>query len=275
MASASRQRIKPITWLLVAGAAVVVFVLFLFFFGLFGTVIDQLKPATYFFLLIPLALMAAAFLFGAMRSHARYSGKVYGGTLELGGPVVLLIIIIYLGYKFRPQATAPPFNLTLNVFSNNSSATLVPEGELHVFYGTAKPKIKINDGQAVLPEVPPGYRGKPIRILPVVQGFSPAPITDTLPLNSNTLDVYLQQEAEAVTVRGIVKNNRGEPVEHAVLVFADGLFKDSTDAYGNFAVTLPYKDGTETTLRVYNEGRLRYDNLVTLSPAASMNIQIR
>ena len=38
----------------------------------------------YYVVLLPLGLCAAVFLFGVVRSFARYKGEQYGGTLELG-----------------------------------------------------------------------------------------------------------------------------------------------------------------------------------------------
>ncbi len=44
-----------------------------------------------------------AFLFGAMRSYATYSGKVLGGLLELGGPVVVFAMVMIGGYWLIPN----------------------------------------------------------------------------------------------------------------------------------------------------------------------------
>src|ERR1700716_2275612 len=111
-----KNTISPTTWIFISGAAFVVFMLLAYFLGTFGDALNHLKPSTYFFLLIPLALMAAGFLFGAMRSQAKYTGRALGGTLELSGPVVLLVVIIYLGFKFRPTEESLPFSLSMNVF---------------------------------------------------------------------------------------------------------------------------------------------------------------
>jgi hypothetical protein len=169
---AENTNIKPVTWIYISGAVFIVFILLALFLGFFGDALSHLKTSTYFFLLIPLALMAAAFLFGAMRSHAKYSGKIYGGTLELGGPVVLLFLVIYAGYKFRPVEKDNPFSITLNVFGNAAKPVIIQSGILNVFYGTAKTRIKITDGQAVVQEIPPEYRGKELRILPEAEGYA-------------------------------------------------------------------------------------------------------
>src|ERR1700733_9699639 len=48
----------------------------------------------YYLVLVPLGLSVAAFLFGALRSYARYRGKQFGGVLELGGPVVAFVLVL-------------------------------------------------------------------------------------------------------------------------------------------------------------------------------------
>jgi hypothetical protein len=60
-----------------------------------------------------------------------------------------------------------------------------------------------------------------------------------------------------------------------VLIFADGVSKTTSDDYGNFHVSLPYKDGDQIALRVYSSDKLKYDNLITLSEKASLTIPLR
>jgi hypothetical protein len=96
-----------------------------------------------------------------------------------------------------------------------------------------------------------------------------------IPAGANSIDLYLEKIPDSVSVSGIVINKKGNAVKHAVLVFANGLIKDTTDELGNFHTILPFKDGTPTSLRVYNSGLMGYDNLVTLSQQASLTIQLR
>src|SRR5262245_45411560 len=53
---------------------------------------------TYYVLLAVLALAAAAFLFGAMRSTAKLIGGRFGPTLELGGPVLIAALVLLGGF---------------------------------------------------------------------------------------------------------------------------------------------------------------------------------
>src|SRR5215472_9480995 len=56
----------------------------------------------FYLLLIPCALSCAAFLFGAMKSYARFTHKHLGNFLELGGPVVLFCLVLVGGFKQVP-----------------------------------------------------------------------------------------------------------------------------------------------------------------------------
>jgi hypothetical protein len=233
---------------------------------------NLMNSSTYFFLLIPLGLIASGFLFGALRSHARYSGQAYGGTLELGGPVIVLILVIYLGYKFRPSETS--FSVTMNVFEAGTSNQPIDKGNLLIYYGTAHLSKKISDGQVVISEIPKTYRGAELKVIPQIEGYSPAMQTMSIPADQSPITVSVEKIIDSVTISGIVMNENGTVVKNAMVIIADGLAKDSTDGYGNFHITLPLKDGTETRLRVYLGNRLRYNSLVILSGESPLSIQL-
>ena len=52
----------------------------------------------YYIALLPLALATASFLFLALQSYADYTGKQFGGTLKLGGPVVVFMLVVIGGF---------------------------------------------------------------------------------------------------------------------------------------------------------------------------------
>ena len=67
----------------------------------------------YYIVLFPLGLCAAVFLFGVVRSFARYKGEQYGGTLELGGPIVAFVLVVGGGFVLVPK---PPSTFPLTVY---------------------------------------------------------------------------------------------------------------------------------------------------------------
>lgn len=61
----------------------------------------------FYIVLLPMGLAAAGFLFGVVRSYARYSGKQLGGMLEMGGPIVAFLVVVILGFVLVPAAQEP------------------------------------------------------------------------------------------------------------------------------------------------------------------------
>jgi|KBSMisStandDraft_5_1062788.scaffolds.fasta_scaffold135366_3 hypothetical protein len=268
----ANNTIKPLTWIIISGVGFVIFLVAALLFSLYIDKINFISPSAYFFLLVILALMAAGFLFGALRSHAKYSGKAYGGTLELSGPVVVLALIIFLGYKYRP--TPQSFNFTVNIFSATDTSEVIKTGSTELFFGNAHQTKNISEGQSVFSELPSDHKGKTITLIAHADGYTTKREAVTIPLADAPVNIYLQKIPDSVSIAGLVKDKKGTPIKNAELVFADGKFKTTSDKYGNFQIGLPYKDGEEVTLRVYTSGKLRYDNLVTLS-GISLTIQLQ
>src|SRR4051812_37603149 len=272
MPAKGNNTLPPLTWIIISGIGFVIFLLAALLFSLYSDKINFIGPSAYFFLLVILGLMAAGFLFGALRSHAKYSGKAYGGTLELSGPVVVLALIIFLGYKYRP--TQQSFNFTVNIFSGTDTSEVIKTGYTELFFGNAHQTKNISEGQSVFSELPSDYKGNTITLIAHADGYTTKRETVAIPLEDAPVNIYLQKIADSVTVAGLIKDKKGTPVKNAELVFADGKFKVTSNEYGNFRIGLPYKDGEEVTLRVYTAGKLRYDNLVTLSNI-SLTIQLQ
>lgn len=273
MQSKSNGNVSSLTWIIITGVGFVIFLLAAFLFSIYSDKINFISPSAYFFLLVLLALVAAGFLFGALRSHAKYTGKAYGGTLELSGPIVTLALIIFLGYKFRPEEKS--FNLTVNVFSGADTSEVINSGYTELFFGNAHQTKNISDGQSVFNELPNNYKGKSITLIAHAQGYTTKRETVVVPVTNDALHLYLKKIPDSVKVSGLVKDTRGTPVKNAEVLFADGTFKTSSDNYGNFHINLPFRDGDEVPVRVYSNGKLRYDNFVTLSAQASLTIQLR
>jgi hypothetical protein len=72
----------------------------------------------WYVLLLLLGLFAAVTVFSLFKSYARYRGKALGGTLELGGPVVVMLVVIVLGFRLVPS---PPQRFDLTVFLHGTA----------------------------------------------------------------------------------------------------------------------------------------------------------
>jgi hypothetical protein len=267
-----KEPISAFRWVIIAGVGFAVFLITAFLFGIYSDKLNVISTSSYFFLLIPLALVCAAFLFGALRSHAKYTGKANAGTLELGGPVVVLGLIILLGFKFRP--VEKQFAYTINVFEARDTIEVIKDGSIELFFGTARIAKNISEGQSVFNELPATYKGKEATLIAKAKGYLTKRQTVVMPFNNIAQNVFLEKIKDSVLIRGLIKNSKNTPVKDAVLVFADGLQKTSSDKYGNFKVTIPAKEGEEVAVRIYLNDILKYDNLVVLSNSVSLNIQL-
>lgn len=268
----SQNSISAYKWVIISGVGFVLFLVTAFLFGLYSDKLNFVNPSVYFFLLIPLALVCAAFLFGAMRSHAKYTGKAYSGTLELGGPVVVLALIIFLGFKFRPAENE--FSYTINVFETGDTTEVIRDGSVELFFGTARLAKNISEGQTVFTALPSAYKGKNATVIIKSPGYAARRQTVVMPQASIAENIFIEKIKDSVSIRGLLKDANRRPVKDAELVFANGLLKTTSDSYGNFSATMPFKDGQEVPLRIYIKDELKYDNLVLLSNSVSLNIQL-
>ncbi|MEP6927468.1 MAG: hypothetical protein ABI834_07520 [Ginsengibacter sp.] len=263
--------VSSLTWVLISAAGFLVFIGVALFFIFFNDKLSNIKLPVYFFLLVIVGLIAAAFLSGALKSHAKYSGKVYGGNLELGGPVVVFALIIYMGYIFRPVAGYT--NLKVTVFGTETNNELINSGMVKLLLNKPDSQ-KIENGLAEFTDVPTEFEGKEVTIIPQVEGYYG--IAQKIKINNNNIPVelHLVKKPDSISISGIVINKEGETVSNAIIVFEDGFITDTTDDYGNFRLTLPFKEGHESRIRIYIKNKMRYNNEQALSSNTSMTLQI-
>jgi SEFIR domain len=87
----------------------------------------KVQSQLFYVLLIPWALSSAVFLFGALRSYARFTQRHVGTVLELGGPVVLFLLILWGGFALVPQAP-DTFDLTVRAHSADGNEQIIKRG---------------------------------------------------------------------------------------------------------------------------------------------------
>jgi hypothetical protein len=191
----------------------------------------------YYIVLLPLGLAAAAFLFGVLRSYARYTGTQLGGTLELGGPIVGFALVVIGGF-YLPKPASDSFDVTVLVRGENGSHDLVlrNSGMVWMTLGSDRRNEKIGDkGQADFKNIPSTFRGQQVPISVEADGLEPAKVDTTYRLDSSSISVVLRRQAARVS--GRVQDSDGNPVA-AASVLAEGL-QTNVDASGHFGLTLP------------------------------------
>ena len=260
-------------WIFVSGAAFLVTLGVAALFVLFADRLTFIPNFAYYLLLVPLGAAAAAFLFGAMRSYAKYSGKTPYGSLELGGPVVAFALVVLGGiFLANPEKT---FNLAVRVYGPEGRSNLITHGNVLVDLGDDRRIQPIGaDGQANFFQIPSRFLAQPIQIVPLVERYVAA---ETGPFEvpaSRVVELRLDRVPDSTRIRGSVFDASGHTVSAAHLSFGHGLAEATSGADGQFDATLPLAEGQTVPLLVTLDGRLVYDNYVVVSEAEGLRIRI-
>jgi hypothetical protein len=198
-------------------------------FGLIGNL--------YYVVLLPLGLCAAVFLFGVVRSFARYKGEQYGGSLELGGPIVAFVLVVGGGFVLVPK---PPstFALTVYVHGETDRNDLVLRNSGRVFLdldGDRQSRSIGENGEAYFPGIPDRFRGQEVPIWVDAKGFESTVANQKARIDGASL--YLPVRRKSGHVSGRVQDQEGNPIANADLTLV-GLSQHS-DASGHFEFSIP------------------------------------
>jgi hypothetical protein len=222
-----------------------------------------LTKSFYYLVLVMLGLCAAGFLFGALRSYAHYSGRVLNGTLELGGPAVILFLIIIVGLIMAPPSEK--FDLVVHVHGPGGAAQMITNGSLIADFGVDWRRVEINsDGQAHFNGLPASDAAVKVILIPEVKGYS---IKDQsaqqIPPN-HVLYLELVPTLYSSIIHGRLQYSSGVPVAHAQLSIDDGLVNGVTNDQGEFRFSVPFENGHVIHLTASVNGKIGYDNDVAV-----------
>jgi hypothetical protein len=195
-----------------------------------------LTGGAYYIAMLPLSLAMAAFLFGVMRSYAVYSGKHFGGMLQLGGPVVGAALTVIGGFVLVPQSSAFPLSVFVHGEEGVHQVLLRNSGKVILDLGGDRRSEEIGDkGQAFFPAIPSNFRGQEVPVFIDAAGYELVSPAQRLRLDGSSL--YLAVRVRSQTVVGSVQDEDGNPVPGASITMA-GMTVQS-DAAGQFAITIP------------------------------------
>ncbi|HEV2495517.1 MAG TPA: hypothetical protein VG204_20865 [Terriglobia bacterium] len=228
------------------------------------------QDKVFYLLLIPWALACAAFLFGAMRSYARFTHKHLGNALELGGPVVLFCLVLVGGFKLVPQP-AESFDLTVRAHSADGLVPVITSGKITLELENARRTESIgSDGEANFKGIPARFEGTTVRVLPEVDGYKPA--WQRHKLLRNVLDLPLERADQPVTrLRGSIV----PPPENwnKIRLVVDGQpGEGNVDELGRFDFPLNGRPGDRVRLKVYAGSKLLYDDFQTLPGPVTLKL---
>lgn len=266
-------------WLYVSLAGLFLFIIFFILLIVFGKDINISTPV-YFFLVVIIGLVATGFLSGAMRSVAKYNATINNKTLSITGPAVIFFIILYIGFKYKPELVQPsqPLSLSVLVTGEGGANDIIRNGSIELRIGDINYTENINDkGIAYFSGINPEYKGQKIELFPQVEDY----VLDTsndYKLDDKTaytnLTVHLKKAKPQTVVQGKVMSvGSQEGIANAVVQFEgmDSLY--STNELGNFKALLPVKSGTELRVIVtrknkiiYNTSRIVEDKSILILP---------
>lgn len=271
----TEKKSSPLFWILVSLGGFILFIALAILLVVYGKKLEITLPI-YFFLLVVVALSATGFLTGALRSQAKYSGKVYNGKLYLTGPALVFILILTAGYKFRPQTKEGPLTLTINLFGPSGRGETITSGSVRVlFNGDARVENITSEGQVIFGQIDPAFKNKEIRIIPQVKKFvfAAGDTSVTLPDKEfPVIDIQLQKQQEKTTVHGLITSDKGVPLENALVKFLLFNKTATTNAQGNFEIELPLAEGEETEVIIYVNNIIRYRNKMTVAGIVTIPI---
>lgn len=255
------KRLTGFRWVYISAVGLVISIFSLFAILLFaqGEMLSDFSGILFYIILLPFGLAASGFLFGALKSYAKASGKNIHGTLELGGPVVLFVLLLYGGIYFQNHFN-PTQSFVLNVY----------------FYGDAQKAVLINDGYArfitdgmpitkpisqegVVPiSLSSNMRGELLSIDASVDGYKKDQIQLTIPAEDNKVDVVLQQETYVTSVSGYILDRSGQVPEGSYMLEWAGI-QTNVDENGKYTLDLPFQPGTIKNLKIFRESVLVYN----------------
>jgi hypothetical protein len=224
----------------------------------------------FYVLLIPWALSCAAFLFGAMKSYARFTYKHLGNFLELGGPVVLFCLVLVGGFKLVPPAPES-FDLTVRAHSADERDPIITSGKITIDLDNDRRTASLGaNGEADFKGIPPKFRGATLKVLPQVDGYEEQ--WQRHKLKTNVLDLPLVRAALPVTIlTGKISPPPGTGKTIKILVEGQ-KGETSPDALGRFELGVNGKAGERVRVLVYSDGKPVYDDYQVLPGPVTLSL---
>jgi len=231
-----RRSLTPYIALTTAGFVVTLILVWLLLWQAETLAAFGLTGKLFFIILIPLGLASALVLFGILRSFAHYSGKQLGGTLELGGPVIVFVLVLWLGFQLAPDAGNFPLTVYVHGPAGSHELVLKNSGYVMLDLGGERRREPIGDkGQALFAEIPASFRGQSVKLALDAEGYELGDPQKEYLLDGPSL--YLPVQKVAGHIVGRVQDQDGNPLPGATVSVA-GLATVS-DPTGHFEITIP------------------------------------
>lgn len=240
-----RQQISPMAYAVFSLVFLIIAIGLLVFYVFKAKDLVNLgiEQNVYYILLLAMGAFPAVLFFGAMRSYARYKGKQFSGNLELGGPVVLFLLVVVLGFLLIPRSG--PFDFTVILRDAEGKAALKGTGTVRMLLGGEVKEERIDDKGAVdFKNIPHSYRNGEVNLELEAEGWrfkeGKAAVTCALEGSNARLTI----ERARVFIAGSVVDGEGNFIP-GVNVTVNGLSPILTDENGRFSLETTQGDHGE------------------------------
>jgi hypothetical protein len=197
-------RLGPWAYVWIALGALAITIGLLVFMVYSGDTLQRLglSHRFYFVLLIPLAMSAGAFAFGAMRSTARFSGKTkFSGKIEATGVAVFMAAVVLAGFYVVPPEDT--FNVLARITCDGAP---VPTGNLLLQIDSASYSQPINGfGEAHFSDVPTKFRARAATVVLGAPGFKLHDPSTMHPLKNGILVLVADRDPSTLGAGGPAK----------------------------------------------------------------------
>ena len=268
------KKIEPKNWLFVAIISLVLFFGFFYFITVASKKIVISLPV-YFFLIIVIDFAATAFLSGAMKSVARYQVKSDNKSLYLAGPAVIFFIILYIGYKYRPEPPSQPVSISVLVTDDKNA--LIKNGKVHIRVGLVQNAADLDsNGVAFFSGIIGDYKGSDVDIYTEVPGYHMDKqlhykVSDLADFTN--IKIPLIKNIDSISIQGhLTELPSRTAISHALVTFEGVKSLFETDSLGSFSAVLPFKSGTEVRVIVLKGHKEIYNSLRTLTDHSFLDI---
>lgn len=241
--------------------------------------LSRIPLPIYFFLLLIGAISTTAFLSGALKSIGTYEGNVMNGKLTLAGPVVIFLVIIGAGYKFRPRENVTAQSLSIRFVPSDGSNQFTNSDRLFLFLPQETKVYGVDStGRSIIPSVNTDLEGKSItlRFQSALYSFTNGMDTNIIlaeGFTSSILTIPLSRKDSKVVVKGIVTGGSNlSAIAGLKLVMTDEQIQVQTDSSGHYSFQTEGPFGKTIPVQAWQSNRLIYNSYLILSPV--MNIHI-
>ena len=270
------DKISKLTWVYISGAAFLFFLVLAVLMFLFAPSISGMgiTKSFYYLILIPVALASAAFLFGALRSGAKYLGKSSFGSIELTGPVVIFCLVIIGGFYFAPPET--DFSLSIRTTISNDPEIILNYGSLIIDVGGQRIKNQVNEnGEVSFPGLSSRFLGQTVYIIPQIKSYKiKGSNSFTIP-ESKIIYLELEERKDSTLLRGRVVDENSNPMDSVFIDIGSGLASSLTDENGIFNLIVPASNGEAVIVTALKNGVTGYRELITVTDKGSLEIRFR